>query len=242
MIKQSRSAPMRKIWILGAGKFGRLAMESIVRHIPEVEITLVDKRVIEVDGKAVTSFCGDGVSWLAENMGRDDSPDMVIPAIPVHMLAEWLKTKSEGSYSIVPAPFPKHLMTRLPHPIQNGHSQVYVSHADFLCPDNCGEPELFCSYTGKERGEDMFRLLGKLKDTGCMSLVVRSYQLFPGVGGIYPGDMWRLLDSAYRFPDQPLLIATACRCHGVVDCLQFALKNGDSEISHPRTGIIACSE
>jgi len=205
---QSRSAPMRKIWILGAGKFGRLALESIVRHLPEVEIT--------------------GVSWFAENMSRENAPDMVIPAIPAHVAAEWLKTKSCRNYNIAPAPFPKDLLTRLPHPIQNSDSQVYVSHADFLCPDNCGEPELFCSYTGKERGEDMFRLLENIKGTSCMSIVVRSYQLYPGVGGIYPEDMWSLLDSVHKSPGKPLLVATACRCHGVVDCLQFDLKDGAS--------------
>lgn len=225
---QSGSASMRKIWILGAGKFGRLAVESIARHLPEAEIFLVDKRAIEVDIRRVTVFGEDGISWLAENMSRENAPDMVIPAIPVHMVAEWLKKKSKGKYTMTPASFPKHLMTRMPHPIQNGDSQVYVSHADFLCPDNCGEPESFCSHTGKERGEDMFRLLENLKDTGCTALVVRSHQLFPGVGGIYPADMWHLLDGAHNFPGKPLLIATACRCHGVVDCLQFDLKDGDS--------------
>ncbi len=228
MIKQARSAPLRKIWILGAGKFGRLTLESIRHHLPEVEITLVDKRSMEIDIRGITFFCEDGVSWLAENMGEDNSPDMVIPAIPVHMVAEWLKIKNIRSYNIASVSFPKHLLTRLPHPIQNGDNQVYVSHADFLCPDNCGEPELFCTYTGEERGEDMFRLLENFNDKECTSFVVRSYQLYPGVGGIYPEDMWNLLESVHNSPNRPLLISTACRCHGVVDSLQFELKNGCS--------------
>jgi len=198
-----------------------LALDSILRHFPEIEIALVDHREIKVDVKRGTFFCEDGISWLVENMNRGDAADLIIPAIPVHMVAEWLKKKSDGHFSLVPAPFPKYLMTRIPHPLQNGNSQVYVSHADFLCPDNCGEPESFCSYTGEERKEDMFRLLADLEDTGCTFLVVRSYQLFPGVGGIYPTDMWNLLDSAHDFLDKPLLVATACRCHGVIDCLQF---------------------
>ncbi len=218
---QIRSIPMKKIWVLGAGKFGRLALESILRHLPEVEITLIDSRATGVDVKGVTFFCEDGINWLVKNLEREGAPDMIIPAIPVHMVAEWMKEKSDGNATLAPAPFPKHLLTRIPHSLQNGDSQAYVSHADFLCPENCGEPELYCSYTGEERKEDMFRLLADLKDTGCTVLVVRSYQLFPGVGGIYPEDMWSLLDSAHNFLDKPLLVATACRCHGVVDCLQY---------------------
>lgn len=212
---------MKKIWILGGGKFGRLALESVRSNLPKVEITMIDSRQIETETMGVTHLCEDGIDWLVENLKRDGVVDMIIPAIPIHMVAEWLKKKRSGVHTIAPASFPDHFLTGLPNLVQNGKSQVYVSHADFLCPDNCGEPELLCSYTGEARGEDMFRLLENLHDADCKPLVIRSYQLFPGVGGIYPGDMWSLLDNAHRSLDKTLLISTACRCHGVVDCLQF---------------------
>ena len=67
----------------------------------------------------------------------------------------------------------------------------------------------------------MFDLIGKLDYSPFIPLVIRSYQLLPGVGGVYPGDMWDLLDCLPAFSGRPLLLATACRCHGVVDGLQF---------------------
>jgi len=225
MAKQSQANPLKKIWILGAGKFGQLALERISRHLPEVEITLVDNRVQVVAVERVSVVCEEGISWLAENMLREETADMIIPALPVHMVAEWLKLRSGAHYEVSTVPLPEQLVARLPHPITNGDSQLYLSHADFFCPDNCGEPELFCTYTGEERAENMFHLLENIDELPYVPFVVRSYQLFPGVGGIYPGDMWNLLDRLHNFLNKPLLIATACRCHGVVDGLKFKPKH-----------------
>lgn len=216
--------PLRKIWIIGAGKFGQLAVDCITRHLPEVEIILVDKKGKPAVARGVTFVCEDGISWLVANMGREETVDMIIPSIPVHMVAEWLQRKS-SEYIVSPVSLSESLVLKFPHPIRNGTSQVYVSHADFLCPDNCAEPESVCSYTGEERGENMFQLLENISDSAFIPLVIRSYQLFPGVGGIYPKDMWSLLDRVHNSPNRPFLMATACRCHGVVDGLRFAPKS-----------------
>lgn len=224
MSEQSKSGKFKKIWILGAGKFGQLALERIIRYLPDVEITLVDNRVKLAAAAGATVVCEEGISWLADNMQREETVDMIIPSLPVHMVAEWLKLKSSTNYEVSAVPLPEHLVARLPNPIKNGDSQLYLSHADFLCPDNCGEPELFCTYTGKERAEDMFHLLANIDELPYIPFVVRSYQLLPGVGGIYPKDMWNLLDRVNNCLDKPLLIATACRCHGVLDGLQFCAK------------------
>jgi len=222
MLIENNPDSFKKIWILGAGKFGQLALQRILRRWPEVEITLVDNRVrVSVTGK-VTCINEEGIDWLVKNMVRDDgSVDMIIPSLPVHMAAEWLKEKSIKNYSVLPASLPESLLLKFPNPIQNGSSQVYVSHADFFCPDNCGEPEVVCSHTGRARGENMFQLLSNIGDSAFVPLIVRSYQLCPGVGGIYPKDMWKLLDFAQSSLNRSLLIATACRCHGVVDGLQL---------------------
>ncbi len=224
MSTQSKSDKFKKIRILGAGKFGQLALGRIIRCLPDVEITLVDVRVQVTGAKGVTVVCEEGISWLADNMQREEIADMIIPSLPVHMVAEWLKLKSNADCEVTTVSLPTHLVAGLPHPIKNGDSQLYLSHADFLCPDNCGEPELFCTYTGEERAEDMFHLLANIDESPCIPFVVRSYQLLPGVGGIYPEDMWNLLDCVHNSLNKPLLIATACRCHGVLDGLQFRRK------------------
>jgi len=49
--------------------------------------------------------------------------------------------------------------------------------------------------------------------------VVASRQLAPGVGGYAPRRLLDLAATVAKAPG-PLLIATACRCHGVVHGLQ----------------------
>ena len=208
---------MKNIWILGAGKFGRISCKRIVSHFPHSDVTVVDN-VLEVHELAgVTTVLEDGISWLVRNLKREESVDVIIPAIPLHVIVEWLKEKCAGKYLVSSWPLPSKYLSQLPHPMRNGDSTVYVSHADFLCPDNCAEPESFCTYTGEKRAKDMFRLLQDMNVDGANSLVVRSYQLLPGVGGIYPQDLWNLLDRVETMDTEPLIIATACRCHGVVD-------------------------
>jgi hypothetical protein len=50
------------------------------------------------------------------------------------------------------------------------------------------------------------------------SLVVRSRQLAPGVGGYRPEDLFSMYERVQKGAS-PFLISTACRCHGVVSGL-----------------------
>ncbi len=207
---------MKKIWILGGGRFGRLALKHTARHLPRAEITVIDKSEKLEKFPGVEAVRGDGVSWLVQHLSRDSDVDLIIPAIPVHVVAGWLKLVAGRQYKVSSATVPESYVAELPNVMAGGDSTVYVSHADFLCPDNCGEPEKFCTVTGKPRSEDMFRLLER-----AGALVIRSHQLYPGVGGIYPKDLWALYDRIAGLPAEPILVATACRCHGVVDGLLF---------------------
>lgn len=217
MQKSKREHSVKNIWILGAGKFGRIACKRIVSHFPYADVTVVDNMSELRELTGVTTVFEDGVSWLARKLKRKNSVDMIVPAIPLHVVVEWVKEKRAGICSVSPWPLPGNYLSQLPHPMCNGDSTVYVSHADFLCPDNCAEPDFFCTYSGQKRANDMFRLLQDMNVDGANSLVIRSYQLLPGVGGIYPQDLWNLLDRVETMNNQPLIIATACRCHGVVD-------------------------
>ena len=223
-IRAEKKNRLRKIWILGAGKFGKIAFERTVRNVPDAEITVVDANTDKavVIGTQVITVCEDGIDWLTANLKRGDaSPDIVIPAIPVHVAFEWIKRKVEDRFTIVPTAILAEIYKKFPNPVRNTASQVYVSHADFLCPDNCGEPPTICTFTKKEREESMFLLLANLKSQNLNQLVVRSHQLFPGVGGIFPADLWNVLDRIATSPEKRFLVSTACRCHGVVDGFQL---------------------
>ena len=112
----------------------------------------------------------------------------------------------------------------MPNALRGKAGQAYVSHADFICPDNCPEPEKICTHTGKPRPMDLFRLLGTLDFEEALPIVIRSHQLLPGVGGIYPADLRAAMDTACRNSHRPMMIATACRCHGVVNFMRLEKK------------------
>ncbi|MEE4239925.1 MAG: hypothetical protein V2I36_00550, partial [Desulfopila sp.] len=111
---------------------------------------------------------------------------------------------------------PDNLLERLPHPLRQGPDSAVVSHADFLCPSHCREPDDICSYTRRRRPPALHRLL---EENSCIftPLILKSRQFSGGTGGFFPADLWDLHDRALSHLNTPLLIGTACKCHGIID-------------------------
>ena len=225
MVKNKRqSKPLQAlntIWIIGAGRFGQIAVERIAVRKPDARITVVDKQPIHSAASGLTAIRQDGIQWLAANLTPASPVDAVVPAIPVHVAVEWIKHNLQKKFAISPVPIQDNWLARMPPPMRGGEGQLYVSHADSLCPDNCPEPETICTHTSKPRPMDMFRLLAKIDFENVRPVVLRSHQILPGVGGIYPSDLFDALEMVRRRRRQPVMIATACRCHGVVDFIQL---------------------
>lgn len=213
---------INRFWIIGAGHFGQIAISRIAWRYPDAILTVVDKRPVSDRFESVTSVCADGVTWLAQQLMKDAPVDMVIPIIPEHVALGWLTIhlKRKG-YSVSKIPMNEKWLTKLPNAMAGECGQAFVSHADFLCPENCPEPKDRCTHTGKPRPLDMFRLLAELEFDDVLPIVLRSYQVVPGVGGIYPEDLWKVLDVAAKNSHRPLMVTTACRCHGVVDLVRL---------------------
>ena len=221
--KDQRDNPIRptRFWIIGAGRFGRIAVERITRHIPGATITVVDNKPFAIDGDGITTISEDGIQWLNAMFDQDSAVDMIVPAIPVHVSVEWLKLNLKYLFSIHSVRIPGSWLTKMPNALRGKTGQAFVSHADFICPDNCPEPENICTHTGKARPVDLFRLLGKLDFQDVLPIVLRSHQLLPGVGGIYPAELIFALETVCKNSHRPLMIATACRCQGVVDFIRL---------------------
>jgi hypothetical protein len=101
---------------------------------------------------------------------------------------------------------------------------LYASIATFRCPDNCDEPVDCCTVTGEPRLANLFDVFRRIEIGGYLIQVVRSYQLAPGVGGYQLSILWRLLEEV-RSTEKDVLIATACRCHGVINALRWQPTN-----------------
>ncbi len=221
--KDQRDNPTRshRFWVIGAGRFGQLALKRITRHIPGSRITVVDKKGFFIDAPGVTTISQEGIQWLTDMLDQNSPVDVIVPAIPVHVAAEWLRLKLKNDFDTISIPIPDPWLTCMPNALRGREGQAFVSHADFICPDNCPEPENICTYTEKPRPRSLFRLLGDLDLDDVLPIVLRSRQLLPGVGGIYPADLLVALDTVIKNSHRPLMVATACRCHGVVDFMRL---------------------
>ncbi len=71
--------------------------------------------------------------------------------------------------------------------------------------------------TGESREPPLFEVLAGLAIPGWRLGVIASRQLAPGVGGYRPGQLLELAQNLEG--EDHLLLATACRCHGVVHAL-----------------------
>lgn len=212
--------PSRTIWIIGGGKFGLISARALRRHRPEARLTIV-----EIDGPtcrqlAVEAFevvAGEAVDYLDRHLKGPEHPDWIVPVVPVHLACAWVKRCLEARGRVIaPLDVPRTLDALVVSALRGGDGTLYVSNADFTCPDNCPEPAGVCTHTGRPRPCIMHAKLAGLDLPGFTPVVVRSHQLLPGVGGYRPADLFAALDAAAA-ASGPVLLASACCCHGVVN-------------------------
>lgn len=156
----------------------------------------------------------DGVGFLTERLRPDSAPDWIIPALPVHLAAEWCRVRL-GPEKASRIEIPAQCLGLLPNPMRGESGDVYVSHATFVCPDDCPEPAQMCTATGEPRKPNLYDILLNSRFPGFHSQVIRSRQLGPGVGGYRPRQLFDLLDQLENMHGD-ILVSTACRCHGVI--------------------------
>jgi len=210
--------------ILGSGHFGRLAAERLLQENPHSDILVVDREAMALEVFAsmpVQVSLGYGILELDRLLKTGHSFDYVIPAVPFHVAFEYLlhNLKPLGARRSNLPPF-----SGLPNALMGENGDLYSSLADFLCPDDCAEPPFYCTVTGKRREKPLYQILaGAFRS--YESRVIQSQQLAPGVGGFPPRILDDLLEDlrSLAMLGQPILISTACRCHGVTSALSFPI-------------------
>ncbi|MDD2317789.1 MAG: NAD-binding protein [Desulfobacterales bacterium] len=220
---------MKEFWILGAGRFGKKAVRDLTGRYPGCRILVVDQDRASLEGlkdHSIQVAEADAVSWLADNL-RPDRPDWIVPMVPVHVAYEWLKIKVLKSHELIPVAVPSNVFQKVPHPMPSGDDCLFMSHADFICPDNCPEPRNHCTVTGKPRTAlfDLLQALAPGNNYQC--IVLRSRQLAPGVGGFRPVSLLNVMKKAVS-ANGPILLSTVCRCHGVMHAFSLRKRLGKS--------------
>lgn len=193
---------------------------------PSNQITIVEqkKRICtQISKLGYRTVCMDGIQYLDRHLISPHDPDWIVPAIPLHVAYEWLSTKLSALNGPSRIPVPADLAAQLPNPIQGKAGQLYISIADFKCPDNCPEPAEICTHTGRPRPMILHEFLKSIQHKDFKSIVIRSHQLAPGVGGYKPEQLFNALKEI-ESTQVPVLLSTACSCHGVMDALAYSVK------------------
>lgn len=211
--------------ILGAGHFGYLALSRLAQLDPVAHFTLVDQNPQALEdcrlpGLAKLDLVSEeGVAWLESHLHQNPAPDWIIPTIPRHVAFAWLWRRRPPGSEWELLPVPAAVENLAPQTFRGKQGEVYLSLAEFICPDDCPEPAEQCKVTGLPRIGSLYEILEDLLIPDFQPLVVRSQQLAPGVGGYAPAALERLWRQIQPLSGN-LLIATACRCHGVVHALR----------------------
>jgi hypothetical protein len=210
---------MASYLILGAGKFGRLALKRLARQDASASFVVVDHdpAALSMGVDSVPAWArvqSEAVAFLVQHLEGDDRWDWIIPMTPVHLAFHWLRAGPLAGSAWQPAAPPEALAGLIPGARRGPQGEFYLSRARRLCPDDCAEPEV-CPVTGESRVLPLHQELASLHLAGYEIRVIVSRQLAPGVGGYSPR---RLLDLARDVGalKGKVLIATACSCHGVM--------------------------
>jgi hypothetical protein len=204
------------VWVVGAGYFGAKAVRCLAQKDSDIKITLIDidpKRLC-IRNPSVTPIQDDGVHYLAQHLIIGSSPDWIVAALPIHLVFEWIRKTLKG-LELKAIPLSDSQIAELPNPVRGPGGALYLSRADFLCPETCTEPPGRCTVTGQPREIEMYRLIESMQTASCRCVIVRSHQLLPGVGGYSPKSLLSAREIV-RNCRGAVLIGTACSCHGVV--------------------------
>jgi len=165
------------------------------------------------DGRNRRVFVRGGVEVLAK-LARRLRLEYIFPTAPVHVAAEALRTE----FNLRPwNEVVDCILANLPSKvvISAGRGSVVVSYnRDEICLERCNSPEI-CPVTKLRKLCAMYELI-KFAYPEVFLLI--SHQLEPGLGAIRGEDFLLLLNEAEK--RDRIVVATACKCHGVITALK----------------------
>ncbi len=214
---------MASYLILGAGKFGGLALGRLAGQDPAGVFWMVDLDPEALDAVRARLPAGarlaaqDAIAFLRGRLGNG-TWDWLIPMVPVHVAFAYVAADPRVEEDWEAAPVPEAVARGLAVAHRGARGELFLSRAAHRCPDNCRAGEV-CPVSGESREIPLHEQLRTFKAPGFEMKVVVSRQLAPGVGG-YPPRELEDLAAGLAGCRTGVLIATACRCHGVVHGLR----------------------
>lgn len=196
--------------VVGGGKFGLKAVEFLLAK--KRDFIVMDP---SDDCEAAKAFKANFVKAKAEDLPKlveKFKPEWIFPTAPVHVVAEAIKHRFKPWNEKV-----NEILAGIPMKIvvSVGRGSVVVSYnRDKVCVENCSSPEV-CPVTKLKRPCPMFELI---KFACEEARVLVSHQLAPGLGAIRGEDFLAVLKEAEKA--EKIVVATACKCHGIITALK----------------------
>lgn len=212
---------MARYLILGAGKFGRLALMRLGRQDDQACFLVVDrapeavKALQAFHNPRVTAVRAEAGAFLARHLRAEAPWDWIIPMVPEHAAFSWLRHGPLKGAAWQEVAVPEVVETLAVLVRRGPQGECYLSRARHRCPDDCPESDAVCPVSGEPREVALHQELAAMAVPEFQVLVITSQQIAPGVGGYPPRRLLNLEQELAAIHGQ-VLIATACRCHGVV--------------------------
>lgn len=215
--------------VIGAGHFGNRAVNVLSSRLnsPLLVVEKDEEALRLLAGPPIERILHDGVPFLVGSFHLLHPKNIIVPAVPFHLAYEWLRLTLKRRSRVFRIEVPGSIKALLPHTWDGSDGSLLVSFADFRCPDDCPEPADRCTVTGKGRGKPLHALLGDIAPPGYRVHVLRSRQLAPGVGGYTVGDLHDLLGRVESGGVGKWLVATACKCHGVISAMEVKIEKSE---------------
>ncbi len=159
---------MASYLILGAGKFGRLALSRLAAQDDEATFVVVDcaPQALAAARAAAAARVqwveAEAIAFLIENLKGAAPWDWLIPMVPSHVAFSWLRqgplAKSGGEIIEVP----EAVGQGVPLARRGEQGELYLSRATHLCPDDCPEAEPVCPVSGESRKIPLYEELASV--------------------------------------------------------------------------------
>jgi hypothetical protein len=217
----------KAVFIIGAGHFGSRASRIICQR-PESVVYILDmdnKQLSQLKGVPAKKITEDGIQFLVKNFDKLHPGDTIIPAIPLHLAFGWLQGYLGNNKKVKQILIPKGIEDFLPNTWPSRDGSLVTSYADFMCPDDCPEPEI-CTVSGEQRSRPMHEHLKNISVSDFNVHVIRSRQIAPGVGGYTVAELKETLNRLRKKENEKWLLGTACKCHGIVTALKITERPG----------------
>jgi len=213
-------AEIETFYVAGAGRFGRQAVSKLLQLRPGARVFVIEKDAstaeklpAEMPALETQPVIADAVEYLSSRVEAIGGGDVwIIPTVPLHLAAAIIR-RLTGRVSLQWGEIPL-----LPHGFLGPNGELYSSLADFTCPEDCPQPVDHCYTTGESREKSLVQILEDISYHNYPSLVLRSRQLAPGVGGFQVAAIRKLFEQLNNISG-PLVFSAACLCHGVSNLL-----------------------